>query len=570
MELREYITPLKKWWWLLAVSTIIATVSAYFATRKLPSIYQASTTLSIGRTIYEANPTGNDLGLTRQLAETYADILQQEPIRNATKIKLGLTRLPAYVALPNGQFLVIAVTDTDPERAQVVANELALQLIDLRNGPQQTDQARQAFVNQQLDDLQNDITATQKEIDKLQADLGKMFSASELAETQKQIDALQIKLTTLQTNYVSLLSNTQQGAINSLSVLSPAARPKPRLARIGWRSSCWRARVGWFWVHGHGLLAKFLDATIKTPENQPVVCSLLSLGTLPTRGWSREAAAWLSNRIPQWPMPSAPLMTNLEFAGVEKPLKTILVTSAAASEGKTTIATNLAITMAQGGKKVILLDADLRRPKVHAFLGLPNLAGVNEVYQGGLEVLEALQTWKDENLSVITAGKMAANPTELLGSEKMSQILSSLEGVADVVILDGPPFLVADAWVLSAKVDGVLLVVRPTYTHRDAVRTVMEQVNRMGARVVGVALNRIPARQAEFYGGYWYISPYHAKNRYGYVGDNGSDKAKAGSRRRKMFRGLLGGGPKPLEPLAPADKPSTPRCRWPPSWKRCR
>jgi putative methionine-R-sulfoxide reductase with GAF domain len=140
----------------------------------------------------------------------------------------------------------------------------------------------------------------------------------------------------------------------------------------------------------------------------------------------------------------------------------------------------------------------------------------------------------------------------------MSQILASLEGVADVVILDGPPFLVADAWVLSAKVDGVLLVIRPGYTHRDAVRTVMEQINRMSARVVGVALNRIPARQAEYYGGYWYISPYNANNRYGYVGDNGSDKAKSGSRGgRRTLRGLLGGARKQPDPTALAVSPST-------------
>ncbi len=557
MELREYITPLKKWWWLLAVSTIIATVTAYFATRKLPSIYQASTTLSVGRTIYEANPSGNDLGLTRQLAETYADILQQEPIRNATRTKLGLTRLPAYVARPNGSFLEIVVTDTDPERAQVVANELALQLIDLRMGPQQTDQARQAFVNQQLDDLQNDITATQQEIDKLQGDLGKMFSASELANTQKQIDALQIKLTTLQTNYVSLLSNTQQGAINSLSVLSPAARPQTPIGPNRLALNLLAGASGLVLAVGAAYLLEFLDATIKTPEEISRLFGLSVIGyiadTRLVEGKPHVAEQPHSTVAEAF----RSLMTNLEFAGVEKPLKTILVTSAAASEGKTTIATNLAITMAQGGKKVILLDADLRRPKVHAFLGLPNKAGVNEIYEGGLEVMEALQTWKDENLAVITAGSRAANPTELLGSEKMSQILSSLEGVAEVVILDGPPFLVADAWVLAAKVDGVLLVVRPTYTHRDAVRTVMEQVTRMGARVVGVALNRIPARQAEYYGGYWYISPYHANNRYGYVGDNGSDKARTGSRRGKMLRGLLGGRPKPLESVAPADGPST-------------
>ncbi len=558
MELREYITPLKKWWWLLAVSTSLATVSAYFATQKLPSVYQASTTLSIGRTIYEANPTGTDLGLTRQLAQTYADILQQEPIRNATKIRLGLTWLPAYVALPNGQFLEIAVTDTDPERAQAVANELALQLIDLRNGPQQTDQERQAFVNQQLDDLQNDITATQQEINKLQGELGKMFSASEIADAQKQIDALQTKLTTLQTNYVSLLSNTQQGAINTLSVLSPAARPQTPIGPNRLALVLLAGASGLVLSTGAAYLLEFLDATIKSPEEISRLFQLAVIGYIAETGKMVEGKPHVAEQ-PQSTVAEAfrSLMTNLEFAGVDKPLKTILVTSAAASEGKTTIATNLAITMARGGKKVVLLDADLRRPKVHAFLGMPNQAGVNEIYLGGLEVMEALQTWKDENLTAITAGSMAANPTELLGSEKMSQILSSLEGVADVVILDGPPFLVADAWVLSAKVDGVLLVVRPTYTHRDAVRTVMEQVNRMGARVVGVALNRIPARQAEYYGGYWYISPYHANNRYGYVGDNGSDKARAGTRRRKMLRGLLGGRPKPPEPMAPADRPST-------------
>src|SRR5574341_133023 len=296
MELREYITPLKKWWWLLAISTIMATVSAYFATRKLPSIYQASTTLSIGRTIYEANPTGSDLGLTRQLAETYADILQQEPVRNATRTKLGLTRLPAYVARPNGQFLEIAVTDTDPERAQVVANELALQLIDLRMGPQQTDQERQAFVNQQLDDLQNDITATQQEINRLQGDLGKMFSASEIADTQKQIDALQIKLTTLQTNYVSLLANTQQGAINTISVLSPAARPQDPIGPNRTALVLLAAASGLVLATGAAYLLEFLDATIKTPEEISRLFQLSVIGYIAETGSKRGGCGACSSR----------------------------------------------------------------------------------------------------------------------------------------------------------------------------------------------------------------------------------------------------------------------------------
>jgi len=251
------------------------------------------------------------------------------------------------------------------------------------------------------------------------------------------------------------------------------------------------------------------------------------------------------------------LMTNLEFAKAEKPLKTILVTSAAASEGKTTIATNLAIIMAQGGKKVILLDADLRRPKVHAFLDVPNQQGLNDLYREEVELLDTLRPWKDENLTVVTAGSLATNPTGLLGSQKMSQILASLETMADVVIVDGPPFLVADAWVLSAKVDGVMLVIRPGSTHREAVKTVMEQINRSGARVIGVTLNRIPAKQAEYYGGYWYISPYHAGNRYGYAGDNGSAKAKAGLRGPgRSIRGLLRSSRKELDKAVEVDRPS--------------
>jgi putative methionine-R-sulfoxide reductase with GAF domain len=162
-----------------------------------------------------------------------------------------------------------------------------------------------------------------------------------------------------------------------------------------------------------------------------------------------------------------------------------------------------------------------------------------------VELLAALQSWTDTNLQVITAGSLAPDPTQLLGSAKMGEVLDQLKRLADVVILDGPPFLVTDAWVLSSRVDGVILVIRPGHTHRDAVKTVMEQINRGGARAVGVTLNRIPAKQAEYYGGYWYISPYHAGRRYGYIGDNG----RSGVRRRpdgtrRLFGGLLGGARK--------------------------
>jgi capsular exopolysaccharide synthesis family protein len=552
MELKAYIAPLRRWWWLPILATVIATTSAFLATRRLPSIYQARTTLIIGHAFFsDPNPTNNGFGLSQQLAGAYADLLQQESVRIAVMTTLGLTALPSYVARPSTQFLEIDVTDTNPERAQAVANELASQLIRLRNGPQQGDQARQAFVNQQLDGLQADITSTQGDINKLQAELGKMFSASEIADTQKQIDALQTKLTTLQSNYTTLFITTQQGAVNTLSVLSSAARPTLPIGPNRLALVLLAGVSGCILAAGAAYLLEFLDATIRTPEEITHLFQLSVIGYIAEMGKGVEGKPHVAEQ-PHSMVAEAfrSLKANLEFAGSDRPLKTILVTSAAASEGKTTVAANLAIVMAQEGRKVILLDADLRRPKVHTFLGITNGQGLNEIYHEEIEVAEALQAWKDENLSVITAGSMAPNPTELLGSQKMSQILAVVQRMADVVILDGPPFLVTDAWVLSPKVDGVLLVIRPGYTHRDAVKTVMEQINRSGARVIGVTLNRIPAKQAEYYGGYWHISPYHAGNHYDYVGDNGSKKAKAVRSAGKTFGRLFRGSRRELDKVS--------------------
>ncbi|MGD8751725.1 MAG: Wzz/FepE/Etk N-terminal domain-containing protein, partial [Anaerolineales bacterium] len=130
MELSAYLIPLRRWWWLLLASTLVAVVSSFIATINQPPVYQASTTLMIGRVIDDPNPNQGEIYLAQQLAQTYAEIANREPVRNATMQALGLTRLPEYLAraLPQTQFIEIAVTDVNPLRAQVVANELANQL----------------------------------------------------------------------------------------------------------------------------------------------------------------------------------------------------------------------------------------------------------------------------------------------------------------------------------------------------------------------------------------------------------------------------------------------------------
>src|SRR6266545_3276243 len=131
MELSAFFTPLRRWWWLLLAATLIAAASSYLFVRDQPPLYEAKTTLLIGRAFENPNPTSNELTLGQQLATTYADLAQRQPVRLQTMAALGLDSLPQYNAraLPNGQLLEIAVIDTDPQRAMAVANELARQLI---------------------------------------------------------------------------------------------------------------------------------------------------------------------------------------------------------------------------------------------------------------------------------------------------------------------------------------------------------------------------------------------------------------------------------------------------------
>src|SRR5215510_3392025 len=174
MDLNKYIFPLRKWWRLVAASTLIATIFSSLSTLLQPAMYQARTTLMIGTTINDPNPAGNELLLGQQLAAAYADLANREIVLNATKNALGTNQLPEYLAwaLPNTQLIEITVSDTNPERAQIVANELAAQLMLLSPiSGQSEDRDRQEFIHERLNILENQIKETEAEIEKLQEEL---------------------------------------------------------------------------------------------------------------------------------------------------------------------------------------------------------------------------------------------------------------------------------------------------------------------------------------------------------------------------------------------------------------
>jgi protein-tyrosine kinase len=211
------------------------------------------------------------------------------------------------------------------------------------------------------------------------------------------------------------------------------------------------------------------------------------------------------------------LRTNLQFSTVDKPFKSILITSAGPGEGKSTTAANLGTVMAQTGAKVILVDCDLRRAELHRLFNLPNDEGLTNVLVGGLDIKLVLRdTWLP-NLKVITSGPLPPNPAELLGSEKTREVLAKLKEMADIILVDSPPVLmVADATLLSSIVDGVILVIKSAKTKIDAAKQAKERLENANARIVGTVLNAVESSNGYYY---YYNSSYY--------GDKGKKEAAA-------------------------------------------
>lgn len=202
------------------------------------------------------------------------------------------------------------------------------------------------------------------------------------------------------------------------------------------------------------------------------------------------------------------LRTNIEFINADAPIRTILVTSPGANEGKSTIASNLALALIENNKRVVLIDADLRRPTLHKIFKLGNRVGLSEYLRGRVEHKNiGTITHKSKRLLVIPSGKLPINPAELLNSNKLKELFIKLEKVSDYVIIDSPPLVVTDPVILSAVVDGVLIVTHTGRTRKNTLKGALEHLVHSKSRILGVIFNRISAQTAYYY-------QYHFANYY--------------------------------------------------------
>jgi len=209
------------------------------------------------------------------------------------------------------------------------------------------------------------------------------------------------------------------------------------------------------------------------------------------------------------------LRTNIQFMNSKKTLKTLLITSTMPGEGKTWVASNLAITFAQAGKKVVIVDADMRKGRLHKMFqvdvipGLSNyLSGINET--GKVEnddILKYVRTTEVENLYVVPSGNVPPNPSELLASEATTNMLERLKEIFDIVILDGTPsLLVTDAIILSRDVDSTIIVTAHRTTKKDSLQKVKKAIENVGGKIAGVVINKIPVNIEKYESTYYYSS----------------------------------------------------------------
>lgn len=196
------------------------------------------------------------------------------------------------------------------------------------------------------------------------------------------------------------------------------------------------------------------------------------------------------------------LRTNIQYSSFDKEYKVIMVTSSEPGEGKSTIAGNLALCLAQGDKKVILVDCDLRKPSLHKKFKVSNIIGLSDVIIGKEELVTAIHRY-NKNLVILTSGKIPPNPSEMLSSKTMTGLLEELKNNFDYIILDTPPVqAVTDSQILSTKSDGTIIVVKAERTKKDSVENSINLLKKVNANIIGTVLNGVDNSRNKYY--YYY------------------------------------------------------------------
>jgi len=512
IDLQKYWQTFLRWWWLIVACTVLAAGSAYVISSRMTPVYSATATLLVQQAPATSVADYTALLTSERLASTYAEMLTARPVLEETQRRLGLSSLPGGVSVSvvrDTQLLSLNAESTDPELAAMIANTVAEVFVDQNRQLQEERYAASlSNIEKQLQELPVKIEETQREL----LALGSANDSESLAERAR----LETALASYRNTYSALLGSYEQMRLsaiqssNTLTIFDPASAPVAPVRPNKLQNTVLAGAVGALLALGVVFLIEYLDDTLKNSEDVSRVLGLSTLGAIGQLGKENDELITAHHPLASVSEDFRVLRTNLRFAGVDKALRTILVTSPAPSEGKTVTAANLAVVLAQSGLRVALVDADLRRPRQHHLFNIPSGAeGLTESLVEGKTDGRITQPLADFDLRLLPAGALPPNPVEMVGSQRMRQLLEGLASEADVVVVDSPPVLsMADAAVLAQAVDGVLLAVEANKTRRGAAQDAVLSLQQIGANVLGVVLTQVPQRNSRYY--YYYREYYDA------------------------------------------------------------
>jgi len=508
VEIKNYLQIVNRRKWVLILTPLVTAVVVGLGTRMQQPTYAATTTVRVAQAS-SGSIDYVDYMYAERLMNTYINILKSRPVLEEVAKRLDLAIAPeALVAqvkaetILDTELLKISVEDTDPERAKGIAETLAALLVE------QSQSLYFGGARSAREILQDQLTLVEDNLEADRATLQTLLSSSE--PDDKKIEAQRVKIGLGEEIYASLLKQYEQARVseaaraNSVTIIEPAVLPyapsKPR-TKLNLMLGTLIGVIGGL---GLALLFENLDPVLHSEDDLASLTKVPMLGSIPrfaTRGKQRpETLAIRSTGQSSVGEAYRALRGNILSLDSDAPLKTLLIAGAEPGAGKSTVLVNLAAALAEAGRRVVIVDGDLRRPSLHQALHLSNERGLSSILLGQTPVDAALQQAGIGGVQALTAGPPPDNAAVLLGSPKMQEIIQTLAQTADVVLMDSPPIaLFADAAALATVVDGVLLVVAQDQATATGVQKALRQMDHVKAKSLGIVFNKAKAQRGNYY-----------------------------------------------------------------------
>lgn len=558
MELLHYWNIIRKRVWLIGVIGCFALIGAtYYVLHQDPQ-FRTSTALIVSPATLDSTISYQMPDGLLSLTNTYAEFMQTHSFAQSVAQQLQGQNLPFLPSLDEilgaisaryidgTQLLRITATFRDPAIAKALADTTARMLVEANEERTQAQQA--ALLNaqsdtrrvQETDQLAEAINLLRAELDyyedkiqSLEQQFTVLNSGPQSTETDAKILDAQNQileyrssrvdlLGSLATAQESLLAATEEANnnVDTVVVVEEAWLPSEPLPPNLLQPILAAIAAGLALGVALSIGLEYLDSSVKSPEELDLLYGVPTLGAIrivdSIDGADDSKANLVMLHAANTPISETirVLRTAIRMSSIGNPLRSLLITSARPGEGKTFIAANLAISIAQAGKRVILVDTDLRRPEIHRLFGLQSEPGfTNLIVEQEFTLAQVLQPTRVPNLRVLACGTLPPNPAELLSSEQASSLIKTLSDQADMIIYDSSPAVtVTDAVILAPQVEGVVQIVNSRGTRSDLVLRCKELLERSGARVIGPVLNRVDAMDLGYYSNY-YNDGYYSNDR---------------------------------------------------------